>query len=211
MVRAIGGERSPVKERTSARMKRIFASRGIDGKRVTGPAPERVTATKQRYPKFTRILVGYSKVEIIFCSYGCGGSGAGAVFTGAGGCVAGEGFSEGAGTDGTAGAFGAAGLAGVFGSEETSAMIFSVAALLTAQAESQMRHWARVNLQPQVQVSALKRWRTNFFCSGVSFVRSTPGSSVARSACDRKTSPLSSNVSTFAMMGMPSRARISVS
>ena len=69
--------------------------------------------------------------------------------------VEGDGFSTGA--SGAAGAFGAAGVAGVFGSEETSAMIFSVAALLTPQAESQMRHWARVNLQPQVQVSALNR------------------------------------------------------
>ena len=90
-------------------------------------------------------------------------------------------------------------------------MIFSVAALLTAQAESQMRHCARVNLQPQVHVSALKRWSTIFFCSGVSFERSTPGSSVARSAWERKTSPLSSKVSTLAMMGMPRRARTSVS
>ncbi len=48
-------------------------------------------------------------------------------------------------------------------------MIFSVAALLTAQAESQMRHCARVNLQPQVHVSALKRWSIDLFCSGVSF------------------------------------------
>jgi len=90
-------------------------------------------------------------------------------------------------------------------------MIFSVAALLTAQAESQMRHCASVNLQPHVQVSALKRWRMLFFCSGVSFERSTPGSSVARSAWERKTSPLSSKVSTLAMMGMPRRARTSVS
>jgi len=52
--------------------------------------------------------------------------------------VEGDGFSTGAG--GAAGVFGAAGLTGVLGSEETSAMIFSAAALLTAQAESQMRH-----------------------------------------------------------------------
>jgi len=56
----MGGDRSPVNERTSARKKRVFASAGIDGKRVTGPAPKRVTATEQSYAKFTRIFVGYS-------------------------------------------------------------------------------------------------------------------------------------------------------
>src|ERR1700675_3143535 len=115
------------------------------------------------------------------------------------------------GAETVAGAVGAAGPMGGFGSAETAAMIFSVAALLTAQAKSQMRHCARVNLQPHVQLSALKRWRTIFFCSSVSFERSTPGSTVARSACARKTSPLSSKVSTLAMMGIPSNARISVS
>ena len=54
-------------DRTSARKKRIFASRDIDGKRVTGPAPQRVTGPEQSYAKFTRILVGYSAaLEIIF-------------------------------------------------------------------------------------------------------------------------------------------------
>jgi hypothetical protein len=56
----MGGERSPVNDRTSARKNRIFASKDIDGKRVTGPAPKRVTVTEQSYAKFTRILVGYS-------------------------------------------------------------------------------------------------------------------------------------------------------
>ena len=52
-------------ERTSARRKRIFANRDIDGKRVTGPAPKRVTVANRSYATFTRILVGYSGTEII--------------------------------------------------------------------------------------------------------------------------------------------------
>src|ERR1700688_3406675 len=100
----------------------------------------------------------------------------------------GWGFGAGpVGTGTVARGVGAARPMGFFGSAKTSAMIFSVAALLTAQAESQMRHCARVYLQPHVQASAYKRWRTIFFCSGVNFERSTPGSSVARSACARKT------------------------
>jgi hypothetical protein len=66
-VSAIGGERSPVNERIKARKNITFASRGIDGKRVTGPAPQRVTGPEMSYAKFTRILVGYSAaLEIIF-------------------------------------------------------------------------------------------------------------------------------------------------
>ena len=53
-------------EKTSARRKRIFARMDIEGKRVTGPAPKRVTAASRSYAIFTRILVGYSAVEIIF-------------------------------------------------------------------------------------------------------------------------------------------------
>jgi len=37
-------------------------------KRVTGPAPQRLTGAEQSYAKFTRILVGYSAAEIIFVS-----------------------------------------------------------------------------------------------------------------------------------------------
>ena len=55
-------------ERTKARKNITFASRGIDGKRVTGPAPQRVTGPEKSYAKFTRILVGYSAAEIIFVS-----------------------------------------------------------------------------------------------------------------------------------------------
>ena len=76
------------------------------------------------------------------------------VFASDSGCAGVDGLSF---TVGSGEAFGAAGLTGDFESEDASAMIFSVAALLTAQAESQMRHCARVNLQPQVQESALKR------------------------------------------------------
>ena len=65
---AIGGERSPVNERTKARKNITFAIRGIDGKRVTGPTPQRVTGQEKSYAKFTRILVGYSAAEIIFVS-----------------------------------------------------------------------------------------------------------------------------------------------
>ncbi len=57
-----------------------------------------------------------------------------------------------------------------------SPMIFAVRALLTGQAESLMRHCASVNLQPQSQDSALKRWSAIFLCSGVSLEKSTPGS-----------------------------------
>jgi hypothetical protein len=67
-VRAIGGERSPVNERTKARKNITFASRGIEGKRVTGPAPLRVTGPEKSYAKFTRILVGYSAATFIFVS-----------------------------------------------------------------------------------------------------------------------------------------------
>src|SRR6267154_1321794 len=45
-----------------------------------------------------------------------------------------------------------------------------------------MRHWARVYWQPQLQPSALNLWSATIFCSGVSLERSTPGSSVARTA-----------------------------
>jgi hypothetical protein len=67
-VRAMGGERSPVNKRTKARKNMTFASGSIDGKRVTGPAPRRVTAAEQNYAKFTRILVGYSAATFIFVS-----------------------------------------------------------------------------------------------------------------------------------------------
>ena len=61
----MGGESSPVNERTSARRKRIFANKDIDGKRVTGPAPKRVTVANRSCAIFTRILVGYSAAGII--------------------------------------------------------------------------------------------------------------------------------------------------
>src|SRR5271155_3153019 len=143
MVRATGGESSPVKERTKARRNRIFASKSIDGKKSmraevnvgNGKFAER----REIHPHFCRVFRGRDR----FSRYGWGDGGAGGVLT----CE---------GAEGTARAFGGAGVVGVFGSAERSAMIFSVAVLLTAQAESQIRHCASVNLHPQVQVSALK-------------------------------------------------------
>ena len=46
----------------------FLRARTSTAKRVTGPAPERVTATLQGDAEFTRILVGYSTGETIFVS-----------------------------------------------------------------------------------------------------------------------------------------------
>src|ERR1700726_1105071 len=69
---------------------------------------------------------------------------------------------------------------------ERSATIFAVRDLLTAQLRSYIRHCAKVNLHPHVQPSALNLCRASCFCCGLSRERSTPGSSLARSACARK-------------------------
>src|SRR6266480_3852010 len=72
-----------------------------------------------------------------------------------------------------------------------------------------MRHCARVYWQPQVHPSALNLWRATIFCSGVSLERSTPGSSVARTAFLMKIWPVSSKVSTLTLpMGRPRSAWI---
>src|SRR6266550_878899 len=62
-----------------------------------------------------------------------------------------------------------------------------------------MRHWARVYWQPQLQPSALNLWSATIFCAGVSLERSTPGSSVARTAFLMKIWPVSSKVSTLTL------------
>ena len=153
MVRAMGGERSPVSERTSARKNRIFASKGIEGQNSMRAEAHmgngEVAKFDAIHPHFCRVF----RDRDYFCWTGGGGVGGAGVFAGAdeAGCGRGAGgwFEAGSGRAGVVG--------GSAGAAETSATIFSVAALLTAQAESQMRHCARVNLQPQVQVSALKR------------------------------------------------------
>src|SRR6267378_1684765 len=72
-----------------------------------------------------------------------------------------------------------------------------------------MRHCASVKVQPQLQVCALNLWSATVFCSGVSLLRSTPGSSLARSAFFRKICPVSSKVSTFTLpMERPRSDRI---
>ena len=83
--------------------------------------------------------------------------------------------------------------------------------LLVLHAGSEMRHCASVYLHPQSQASALSWCNAAMRCSWVSFDVSIPGSMVARSACFRDTSPVSSKVSTLAGTGIFSRARTSIS
>src|ERR1035441_6336183 len=83
--------------------------------------------------------------------------------------------------------------------------------LLVLHAGSEIRHCASVYLHPQSQVSALSLCNAAMRCSWVSFDVSIPGSMVARSACFRDTSPVSSKVSILAGIGIFSRARASIS
>ncbi len=83
---------------------------------------------------------------------------------------------------------------------------FAVSARLTRQPESFIRHCASVNLQPQSHDSAFIRRNATDFCFASSFEKSTPGSSVARSAFFKKICPLSSKYSTFASTGSPNMA-----
>src|SRR5450631_4308271 len=70
--------------------------------------------------------------------------------------------------------------------------------LLVLHAGSEMRHCASVYLHPQSQASSLSLCNAAMRCSWVSFDVSIPGNMVARSACFRDTSPVSSKVSILA-------------
>lgn len=71
MVRAIGGERSPVKERISARKKRIFARAGITGRKSmraeANAGNGEFAECREIHPHFCRVL-RYCATEITFLS-----------------------------------------------------------------------------------------------------------------------------------------------
>src|SRR5215472_9126279 len=77
----------------------------------------------------------------------------------------------------------------------TSLTTFAVSARLTWHPESLIRHCASVSVHPQSQDSAFIRFSATALCLEFNFEKSTPGSSVARSAFFKKTCPLSSKYS----------------